>query len=247
MTASAIQSGSSSVAPQSPSDQVTDQEALPSRSARSHSSPAVNEVLYENASSARLMSLLMKQSTLPAAIPRSRAHETHSSESSPSHSYENSLPFTQLHVNSQHSTPPHAKAGPIYNNASAKTVTNPALNQNKGRGPPPNTKPKPSASPSGRISVDNTAQQQQLQRSRFLSHPGPVAHLVGNGDDKHIYLSPRTAGGPAAAWKPYKELDFTTLEPENDYAVPKRLLQDENDENDYCVPPQTVDSTDVFY
>lgn len=239
----------SGIGPHTTSDQATGQDALPSRSARSHSSPAVNEVLYENSSSVRLMGLLGKQSTMPTPMPRRGNQESHNTESSPSHSYENSLPFTRLHTNSQHSTPTHAQTG-ASNNHSPRRVTNPAMiSHSKSRGPPPNPKPKPSGAQSGRVSVDNTAQQQQQlpPRSRFLSHPGPVAHLVGNGDDNHIYLSPRTVGGSAVPWKPYKELDFTTLEPENDYAVPKRLLQDENDENDYCVPPLTVGSTDVFY
>ncbi|XP_019849119.1 PREDICTED: uncharacterized protein LOC105316846 isoform X1 [Amphimedon queenslandica] len=234
----------SGIRPHTPSNHITGQDALPSRSARSNSSPAVNEVLYENSSSVRLMGLLGKQSTMPTPMPRRGNQE--SPESSPSHSYENSLPFARLQTSSQHSTPTHAQTGAT-SNPSPRRVTNPAIiSQNKSRGPPPNPKPKPSGAQSGRVSVDN-AEHQQLPRSRFLSHPGPVAHLVENGDDSHIYLSPRTVGGSAVPWKPYKELDFTTLEPENDYAVPNSLLQDENDENDYCVPPPTVDSTDVFY
>ena len=210
------------------------------RSKRANSSPSTNEVLYENSSSVRLMNLLMKQSTLPAMLPPINSTDNHRS---PSHDYVNYEPITELSTSS---------TSLLQHSVDAEQSTQ----QNKSKGPPPSTKPKPSSS-SGKALLQNSNEKkqqqqqfQQQQRSRFLSHPGPIAHLVKTGEgDEHIYLSPRQAGGNSSLpYKPYKELDFTTLDPESDYAVPKRLLEND-DENDYCVPPQPVpvDSTDVFY
>lgn len=209
------------------------------RSKRANSSPSTNEVLYENSSSVRLMNLLMKQSTLPAMLPPINSTDN---RRSPSHDYVNYEPITELSTSS---------TSLLQHSVDAEQSTQ----QNKSKGPPPSTKPKPSAS-GGKALLQNSNEKkqqqqfQQQQRSRFLSHPGPIAHLVKTGEgDEHIYLSPRQAGGNSSLpYKPYKELDFTTLDPESDYAVPKRLLEND-DENDYCVPPQPVpvDSTDVFY
>ena len=209
------------------------------RSKRSNSSPSTNEVLYENSSSVRLMNLLMKQSTLPAMLPPINSTDN---RRLPSHDYVNYEPITELSTNSTSS---------LQHLVDAEQSTQ----QNKSKGPPPSTKPKPSSSGGKALLQNNNEKEQQQQfqqqqRSRFLSHPGPIAHLVKTGEgDEHIYLSPRQAGGNSSLpYKPYKELDFTTLDPESDYAVPKRLLEND-DENDYCVPPQPVpvDSTDVFY
>lgn len=84
---------------------------------------------------------------------------------------------------------------------------------------PPETKPKPTGR--GSISTGSHSTAMVPPRSRFLSHPGPLVHLVHHGGEEHIYMSPRPAGLPQdLAWKPYKEIEFATLDKESDYAVP---------------------------
>ena len=133
-------------------------------------------------------------------------------------SYENAASVRIAAIMSK-SPSPKPDGGPAQKN-SQHTNTHPAK-----RGPPPHTKPKPTKGQSfssGNMPKTPTAADKE-QRSRFLSHPDTSVNQQQqvNSDvinDENHYMTPRSAGDQLP-WQPYKELDFMTVDPVNDYAV----------------------------